>query len=166
MACIESSAFVIWLHSFIPAFLLICHPSSHASVKSHSPHSSACRYFPVQSECSPAPGRESSECSQPQAVLLRFPQANWRHAECINASQSEHKVTPRSQVCEKVSLLGSGGALSGLWCRRAGSALSCWRWQEATGRRPTGHESSSNPSSASSPHRSLCAPPARRKSLD
>lgn len=50
---------------------------------SHSPHSSVCRYFPVQSVCSPAPGRELPGCSLPPGVSLRFPPANWRHGERI-----------------------------------------------------------------------------------
>lgn len=82
-------------------FLSFVFPSSHASVKPHSPHSSACRYFPVQSECSPAPGRQSTERSRHRAASLRSPQANWRHRECVTASQTEHKVTSQNYVHQK-----------------------------------------------------------------
>lgn len=68
----------------------MCHLSAHQS-DTHSPYSSVCRYFPAQSECSPAPGRELPECSPPPAASLRSPPANWRHREwmiCIASLES------------------------------------------------------------------------------
>lgn len=129
--------------------------------KSHSPNSSACRYSPVQSECSPAPGRRSPGGSRPRAASLHSPPANGR------CTHSEHRLTPPDEVCgAKVSSPDSADALSGLWCRRARSALSCLPWRGAAGHRPRGRESSSNLFSASSPHQNLCAQPAKRKSAD
>lgn len=146
--------------SIICSVLESAHPSD-----PHSPCSSVCRYFPVRSESSPAPGRESSECFRPPAASPRSPRANWRHRESVNVSQAEQKAAA-CQVYVQVSVPGSAGALSALCCRWGGSAQSRRRWKEAAGRRPAGHGSSSGPSSASSPRQSLCAPPARSDPFD
>lgn len=69
---------------------------AHAPPPPRSPHSSACRCFPVQSECSPAPGRESSGRSRPRAASPRSPPASWRYTECVTARQAERDVTPQS----------------------------------------------------------------------
>lgn len=67
------------------------HLSSH--LWAHLPHFSVGRYFPVQSECSPAPGREYSECSQLPEALRPSPPAKWQCREWMNVNETEQEVT-------------------------------------------------------------------------
>lgn len=125
---------------------------------SDSPNSSVGRYFPVQAECSPAPGPGSSECSRSPGAGPLCPPAKEPERPLMDILVQMIFLRRVQSECGP----GSADALSAPCCRWAGLGPGCPRWTEGAGRRPAGRGSSSGLSSASSPRQNLCGPPGRQ----